>query len=810
MAILKNTTLVNSGNTGWTRTNVLDALEESIADLGWHSGSQTNGIVTTCHAPGRTDVPYLGEVIDGSEWNACDTGVTPREEHNQKYMVTVSSGAYKFQRYYTGASTTSDYIDLVDTHDMENGHALVYRAGNASHQTNPLSPSISDGDTVYVVKYSETDYRNIRLATSLANATAEPPVYLTDFNNIGTDQFLLMDATHTDNTQLQEVRQGDYIRFKTPHNHDNVRGSDSLVSGSHPLYIQDSSGAYDADRLINNVNYRNIYINATDNSNNRNYPSNGNLAGEGWLGLSASDEFYWNTSGWEQGNYYIVCENHSGMTVTLPLVASPGRMDAWSSSWFKSTKYPQREGLQSPYYDYTVPASGSRSALNLRIYRDHNTIPSKIAGVRVMNMNSSGWTTDEVFTIPGDQIGGATPADDLVFGVNADETSANAGDGVPSVRIWNKGAGVNAYWKDSEHSRLLWRCENDASKTYGVTYWLFELSSDYQIRFKSGINPFFDNLQASGFGSYYNSHAPRFGGNDGFDYQENNNQMDSSAFTERAFATSSTPTAYPLKIVTYKAQSPQDTDFAIFQFVQTINGSDIPYLTWFHHKGNNYGSGVWDLDHVWQGGMTQIYGTNNCIEFQTDNTHRYSYEDINTGNDHRRTMRESLFGYLRTRTLSEDHSRIRYNITHNFFRSDVAHDNTVLPYFRQNTYDDVTYTQNAIYDKNINDSIAAGSADDWVGGSEEVSSSVNYYKPIKGLPLSINIAPIPYYLPDDFVVIPFDITPGQADIRVGDTITISASEVYEVVHYSYTQLDESYDNVTDNKTIGVVFAARTT
>ena len=132
------------------------------------------------------------------------------------------------------------------------------------------------------------------------------------------------------------------------------------------------------------------------------------------------------------------------MTVTLPLVLSPGRMDAWSGSWIKSTKYPQREGLQSPYYDYTVPASGARSALSLRIYRDHNSIPSKIAGVRVMNMNSSGWTTNEVFTIPGTAIGGASPADDLVFGVNADETSENAGDGVPSVRIWNKGAGVNA------------------------------------------------------------------------------------------------------------------------------------------------------------------------------------------------------------------------------------------------------------------------------------------------------------------------------------------------------------------------------
>lgn len=804
MAILKNTTLVNSGNTGWTRTNVLDALEEAIGDLGWHSGSQTNGIVTTCHAPGRTTVPYLYEPTESSDWGKCGgAGITPRQELTQEYMVTINSGAYKFQRYFKGASNTSDYVTFSYAHGLENGHALVYRAVNS--QATPLSPSISDGDTLYVVKYSESDTNSVYFATSLADATAETPVYLTDLNNLSSGQFVFMDATHTDNTQLQEVRQGDYIRFDTPTNFDTVRGSDSLLSSSHPLYIQDSSGAYDADRLINTVNYRDIYSDHTDLSDNRNYPSNGNLAGSGWTG---SGTFFWNTSAWEQGNYYIVCGNHSTMTVTLPLVVSPGRMDAWGSSWVKSLKYPQREGLQPPYYDYTVPASGARSALNLRIYRDHNTVPSKISGIRVMNMNSSGWTTNEVFTIPGTAIGGASPADDIVFGVNADETSVDASDGTPSVRIWNKGTGVNAYWKDAEGSKLLWRCENDASKTYGVTYWLYELTSDYQIRFKTGINTWFDNLQASGTTNA--NYGPRFGGNDALDYQEGNNKMEPTSFTEKAFATSSTPTAYPLKIVTYKAQSPQDDDFAIFQFVQTINGNDIPYLTWFHHKGNNYGSGIWDLDYVWQGGMTEIYGTNNTIEFQTSNTQRYNEERNENDNNNRRTMREALYGYLRTTTTAESHSRIRYNVTHNFFRADVAHDNTVIPYFRENTYDDITYTQNSYYDKNINDTITAGSDDDFVGGSQEVASSVNYYKPIKGLPLTINVAPIPYYLPDDFVVIPFDITPGQADIRVGDTITISVSEVYEVVHYSYTQLDESYDGITDNRTIGVVFAARTT
>ena len=108
---------------------------------------------------------------------------------------------------------------------------------------------------------------------------------MTDFNALASGQFVFLDAAHTDTTQLQEVRQGDYIRLQTPTNYDTVRGSDSLLSSSHPLYIQDSSGAYDADRLINTVNYRDIYTDGTDTANNRNYPNSGNLLEQDGLDL---------------------------------------------------------------------------------------------------------------------------------------------------------------------------------------------------------------------------------------------------------------------------------------------------------------------------------------------------------------------------------------------------------------------------------------------------------------------------------------------------------------------------------------------
>ena len=166
MAILKNTVQVNNGNTGWTRTNVLNALEEAIADLGWHSGSQTNGIVTTCHAPGRSGVPYLYEPDDSSQWDHCGGTFTSFPTSvNSKYFVTVDSGAYKFQRFHIGGSvpSTNDYINI-GQHGMPDGTAVVYRASNS--QATPLSPSISDGDTVYIVKHSVNDTNSIALCAS--------------------------------------------------------------------------------------------------------------------------------------------------------------------------------------------------------------------------------------------------------------------------------------------------------------------------------------------------------------------------------------------------------------------------------------------------------------------------------------------------------------------------------------------------------------------------------------------------------------------------------------------------------------------
>ena len=53
MAILRSVVDVNNGNTGWTKSDVLDALETVFANLGWHGGSASSGVPQAVLSPGN-------------------------------------------------------------------------------------------------------------------------------------------------------------------------------------------------------------------------------------------------------------------------------------------------------------------------------------------------------------------------------------------------------------------------------------------------------------------------------------------------------------------------------------------------------------------------------------------------------------------------------------------------------------------------------------------------------------------------------------------------------------------------------------
>ena len=107
----------------------------------------------------------------------------------------------------------------------------------------------------------------------------------------------------------------------------------------------------------------------------------------------------------------------------------------------------------------------------------------------------------------------------------------------------------------------------------------------------------------------------------------------------------------------------------------------------------------------------------------------------------------------------------------------------------------MTYYRNSTYDQ-------------YNGNS--VNPAADYYKPIKGIPVAHNMVPCPYYLPDDFVMLQFSTTPGATVFRPGDTVTVSASEIYEVVLAGYQTSQNGLDNVDNNSSMGMLFLARTT
>lgn len=797
MAILKNTVQVNSGNTGWTRSNVLDALEETIADLGWNSGSQVNGVVTSLAHPQNSESVWGEHYQSGitTDWNHCGgPGITTRAQITHKYTVDDSGTAYVFQKFYPTAYVTTNTVTVYSS-GLSVGDPLVWRVSS----TNTVAlGSVSDGDTVYVAEnpsYPIAQYGWIQLAPTEADAIAGTNLFT--FNTSAIDgNWRFYDPAHTDNTQLMsDINQGDTILFSSNDNFPSAKGGNSAIT-AHPLWFQDAAGAYDTTRTIESeLNYVAI------STSYRRFPN----LDYGYVG--GATDLSWDTLGWQHDQtFYIKSENDATYTVSFTLNISPGRTNNGAGY------------LENPYYDYTVPQDGSRSALNLRIYREDDTVPSKVAGIRVRDLNSTGWSESDTFTIPGTSVGGASPADDISVGVSTDESTPGASDGTASLHVTNFGAGVNAYVKNPARNQIIFRLENDATKTYGTTYQLIELSDDHTIKMNSGSSI---DFLGSDITSSVSSRAGRWGGVVGLDWSTTYGAdlaTVNSAYTqvtEMDFATSSTPTAYPLKIVTYRAQSPQDTDFAIISFVQTINGVDTTYATWFYHKGNNYGSGIWDLDHVWQGGLTTIIPTTAqeySIMFSTSGGHprdgNHEREDAEGAVDER-IMREAFYGYFRSPGTNDSYGFSQSYWSSNMWtNNDLNTDNgTVTPYFRHHEYDDVVHSNS----QNEDYSIYSGNQNDYEAQkNKSMPAAANYYRPLKGLPIDVHLAPCPYYLPDDFVMIPFDISPGMASVRPGDTVTISGSEVYEVVRASYENNDETYDGITDNRTRGIIFAARTT
>ena len=262
-----------------------------------------------------------------------------------------------------------------------------------------------------------------------------------------------------------------------------------------------------------------------------------------------------------------------------------------------------------------------------------------------------------------------------------------------------------------------------------------------------------------------------------------------------------------MKIRYHKAQAPQDTNFSTISFIQTINGVDKTYFTFSLHKGATFGGNVWDYDECFLGTYTQYRTYWEQQSFGTSHSNWVEMRYITPGSTYSNSgpnaepvttnsmAREGSYGYLRN-TTGQYIADTRYKS--NIDTNNSVSEREVYMYYRNNTYDVVDFSSVSGYDKFT------------VKADMRVAVGVQYYKPMKGLPVCGHLVPCPYYLPDDFVMIHAEISPGATEFLPGDTVTISGSEVYTVITADNITNQTGLDGVANNTVNGMLFCARTT
>lgn len=234
--------------------------------------------------------------------------------------------------------------------------------------------------------------------------------------------------------------------------------------------------------------------------------------------------------------------------------------------------------------------------------------------------------------------------------------------------------------------------------------------------------------------------------------------------------------AYRLDLTSYK--SGLNPKFVVYSYRQPTRSSTNlggnTYATFILH--DHIGT-IWDHDNCFTSGVTKInFGggspDNPYISFTThiagDHYDRYNAQA---------SQRAGEYGYL-----NSDFGNY----------SDYYDQATTI--YHPNSYKmggDVSTSDSRIYYRGLEDR----------RDRDGITADMDFNAVIKGIPICTQLVPFPFYIPDDFVLIQFDYATPNSNIQQGDTVTVSGSEIYEVIVGSYNQTD---------RTRGILFCARTT
>lgn len=426
---------------------------------------------------------------------------------------------------------------------------------------------------------------------------------------------------------------------------------------------------------------------------------------------------------------------------------------------------------------FQTSTSGIGTGASFNVNRTTGAIVSVL-----VNRPGVGYTNGEVVQLSAEDIGGSANG-----AVGMAITVLVAGGGSPI----GFGSTTQFYDKDvipgSVNPWGVLRHTIQPNKRFGDTYRLFQSSAQNLFFYSgSGFNP--SNIRNTA--NRGNGYEHRFAGTfqldvpwdplTGYAYTSASNVAESYPFWYQANIQYASSNSYKLDLNIY--QSSIDPKFVVFSYKQPTLSSlklrDNTFATFILH---NFTSTLWDYDNLFLGGMTAIIAStdenNPYLEFRT-----YATSNTNNSNESSVTKRCAEYGFIAS-TINDTGNE--------GYKSTVYQPNS-YPKGNNSSYSGlyVRYNDPASHRGRGGDNYTTA-----------ISSNSNFNAVIKGIPLNALMVPIPYYIPDDFVLMEFDYAAPSANIQQGDTITISGSEIYTVISGSYNQT---------TRTRGILFCARTT
>lgn len=379
------------------------------------------------------------------------------------------------------------------------------------------------------------------------------------------------------------------------------------------------------------------------------------------------------------------------------------------------------------------------------------------------------------------------------------------------ITTYSYGGPTSYYSKDltGSYPWACWKQTVQENKKFGNTYRIFGMvNSTRYITTWAGSGFFPDNFHSTDYYSheYRSGHARRFRlaglanadistfnifhdrsspetNMSGFEYISQGSRTDT---TYKIDTGGSTGRQLDLNIF----RSGIDPRFAVFSYTKPTQSAtklrDRTFSTFFFH---NFESTIWDYDHQFLSGLTTI------VPNTDDNRAGLTFRTYLNGTSYYNSQwnkrypakRSAEFGFSTVDDQNSDNPANHYHDAwiETFYQTNADNETlnpgTVNIYYRDSTSRGRSYTNESGYAIN------------------RLSNELDFNAVIKGIPLNAKIMPVPYYIPDDFVLIDFYYNVSGVNIQQGDTITISGTEQYTVIQGSYRQSGGTY---------GILFCGR--